>query len=451
MTTRRRTAIVRSVITLGMAVALCAWSKQTPMNSTWQVGGGINITLAATLLCGFLTAGLLSHIGIPKITGYIVAGVVAGPHITEFIDFGTVEKLQLINEVALSFIALHAGAALDRALLSGRTRALILNLVLQSILVPLLVFAAIMAAAPFFSFTARMTQPQVLALAILSAIIAIARSPSSAMAIITECRAKGPFTETALGITVAMDVLVIILFTGAMAVVSPLLGGAETQGWHQAGILGIELTGSLATGALLGFGIRTFYKRVAKDHALFLLFIAFAVTRLSQLTGHQISAITDLHLTLEPLLICIAAGFVVRNATPFGEKLEEDLMRISLPIYVLFFSVAGASLDLAALAACWPLALILAGARAAGLALSTWTAGRMTGLPDTECKVAWMAHLTQAGVAIGLTQIIAREDPKTAAYLTTLTLAVITLNQFIGPVTFKRALILTGEEGKDRR
>ncbi|WP_300671648.1 cation:proton antiporter [Desulfoluna sp.] len=451
MSPNRRTLIVRNILTLGMTVALCAWSKQIPVHTGWQVGGSINITLAATLLCGFLAAELLSHIGIPKITGYILAGVVAGPHVSQFLDFGTVAKLQLINEVALSFIALHAGAALDRALLSGRTRALVLNLALQSLLVPLLVFGAIMITAPLFAFTAQITQPQLLALALLSAIIAIARSPSSAMAIITECRARGPFTETALGITVAMDVLVIILFTGAMAAIAPLLGGSETKGWHQAGILGIELAGSLTVGALLGFAIRTFYKRVGKDHVLFLLFIAFTVTRLSELTGHQLSALAELHLTLEPLLICITAGFVVRNTTPFGEELEEDLMRISLPIYVLFFSVAGASLDLAALAACWPLALILAGSRAAGLALSSWAAGRMAGLPETECRVGWMAHLTQAGVAIGLTQIIAREDPTTAAYLTTLTLAVITLNQFIGPVAFKRALILTGEEGQDRR
>jgi len=445
------TLILRNAVTLIMAVALCAWSKQIPVESSWQVGGSINITLAATLLCGFLTAELLSHIGIPKITGYILAGVMAGPHVTQFLDFATVEKLQLINEIALSFIALHAGAALDRALLSGRTVALGLNLILQSILVPLLVFGAIMAAAPLFAFTAQITQTQLLALALLSAIIAIARSPSSAMAIITECRARGPFTETALGITVAMDVLVIILFTAAMAILSPLLDGSDTRGWHQAGILSLELTGSLAIGALLGVGIRAFYKYVGKDHALFLLFIAFTVTRLSELTGHQISAVTDLHLSLEPLLICITAGFVVRNATPFGEELEEDLMRLSLPIYVLFFSVAGASLNLSALAACWPLALILAGSRAAGLALSTWIAGRMAGLPAPECRLAWMAHLTQAGVAIGLTQIIARKDPTTAAYLTTLTLAVITLNQFIGPITFKRALILTGEAGKDRR
>lgn len=451
MSPRRRRVIVRNTITLGMAVALCAWSNQAPVGSTWQVGGQINITLAATLLCGFLTAELLAHLGIPKITGYIVAGVVAGPHVTAFLDFATVEKLQLINEVALSFIALHAGAALDRALLAGRTRAIAVNLILQSLLVPLVVFGALMATAPLFAFTAEITRAQLLVLAILSGIIAIARSPSSAMAIITECRARGPFTETALGITVAMDVLVIILFTAAMAAVSPLLGGGRAGVWHQAGVLGLELAGSLAVGALLGFGIQAFYKRVGKDHALFLLFIAFAVTRLSMLTGQQLSAITELHLTLEPLLICITAGFVVRNATPFGEGLEEDLMGLSLPIYVLFFSVAGASLDLAALAACWPLALILVASRAAGLALSTRAAGHLTGLPAPECRLAWMAHLTQAGVAIGLTQIIARKDPATAAYLTTLTLAAITLNQVIGPVTFKRALTLTGEAGKDRR
>ncbi len=451
MIKRQRTTLIRTGLTLIGVVALCAWSQQLPVHNGWQVGGGINITLAATLLCGFLMAELLSHMGIPKITGYIVAGVIAGPHATQFIDFHTLEKIQLINEVALSFIALHAGAALDRDLLSSRTRTIVINLLLQITLVPLFVFGAIMATAPLFAFGDLMSQTQLLVLAILSAIIAIARSPSSAMAIITECRARGPFTDTALGITVAMDVLVIILFTGAMAVVSPLLGGSETKGWFQAAILGVELAGSLAAGALLGYGIQFFYRHVSKDHALFLLFIAFAVTRITKLTGDQLSAFTDVHLTLEPLLICIAAGFVVRNATPYGEELEENLMRISLPIYVLFFSVAGASLDLAALAACWPLALVLVLSRAAGLILSTWAAGHLTHLPVKECRLAWMSHLTQAGVAIGLTQIIAREDPATAAYLTTLTLAVITLNQGLGPVAFKRALIAMGEAGQDRR
>lgn len=451
MNPRHRTTLIRTGLTLIGVVALCAWSRQLPVHNGWQVGGGINITLAATLLCGFLTAEILAHGGIPKITGYIVAGVIAGPHVSQFIDFQTMEKIQLINEVALSFIALHAGAALDRNLLSGRTRAITVNLLLQITVIPLFVFGAIMATAPLFAFSDLMSRVQLLVLAILSAIIAIARSPSSAMAIITECRARGPFTETALGITVAMDVLVIILFTGAMAAVSPLLGGNETKGWYQAGILCIELIGSLAAGAFLGYGIHTFYKYISKDHALFLLFIAFAVTRITKLIGDQLSAVTDVHLTLEPLLICIAAGFIVRNATPYGEELEENLMRISLPIYVLFFSVAGASLDLAALATCWPLALILALSRAAGLAVSTWTAGRLTHLPAQECRLAWMSHLTQAGVAIGLTQIIAREDPATAAYLTTLTLAVITLNQCIGPVAFKQALVLMGEAGQDRR
>jgi Kef-type K+ transport system membrane component KefB len=316
---------------------------------------------------------------------------------------------------------------------------------------PLLVFASIMLTAPLFAFTANITQPQLLALALLSSIIAIAFSPSSVMAIITECRARGPFTETILGITVAMDVLVIILFTCAVAFLTPLLGGAETKAWHQAGILGMDIAGSLAIGALLGVALQAFYKHVGKDHALFLLFIAFGVTRLSELAGLQLSSATELHLTLEPLLICIAAGFIVRNATPFGEELEKDLHRIALPIYVLFFSVAGASLDLGALAACWPLAIILAVSRAAGIALATWCAGCIAGLPAQECRLAWMAYLTQAGVAIGLTQIIAKKDPETAAYIITLTLATITINQFIGPVALKRVLILTGEEGKDRR
>ena len=126
----------------------------------------------------------------------------------------------------------------------------------------------------------------------------------------------------------------------------------------------------------------------------------------------------------------------------------DSLDRISLPIYVLFFSLAGASLNLEALRATWPLAVCLAGVRALGIFGATWLAGTLSRDPPGHNRIAWMAYLTQAGVAIGLAQLAERQFPEVGLYLTTVVLAVITINQVVGPIAFKMALNLVGEVGR---
>jgi Kef-type K+ transport system membrane component KefB len=131
-----------------------------------------------------------------------------------------------------------------------------------------------------------------------------------------------------------------------------------------------------------------------------------------------------------------------------GTAFTTALDRVSLPVFVLFFSLAGASLDLAALALTWPLALCLAVIRAAAIWLAAWAAGALSGDPPQYNQTAWMAYLTQAGVAIGLAQLAMRKFPAIGTYLTTVVLAVICLNQIVGPIAFKMALHRVGETGR---
>ena len=153
-------------------------------------------------------------------------------------------------------------------------------------------------------------------------------------------------------------------------------------------------------------------------------------------------------LNLEPLLICMSAGFSVQNFSDMGRFFMDGLERISLPIYVLFFSLAGASLDLDALHIAWPLALSLAVVRGLGILAATWLAGVLNRDPASHRRSAWMAYLTQAGVAIGLAQLAERHFPEIGVYLTTVVLAVITINQVVGPITFKASLNIVGEADK---
>ena len=436
-----------NMLALGLLIGFVLWVERIAPASSLDHVGWINFSLGFVLLAAFIAAKLLKLAKLPLITGYIFTGIIAGPHITSFITAETVSRLKLIDDLALSFIALSAGAALRMPFLRERIKAICFNVFFQSLVVFVLVIFFIMTTGSLFDFTRNLTFKKLMALAILLGVMSVARSPSSAMAIISETKAKGPFTDTVLGVTVAIDVLIILLFTIAMTVCGAFLTGeAETPGVFSA--LFIELTASLAVGLLVGKVVSFYFERVGHNPSLFILFTAFCITKFSAALAQFMEFQYGESLHLEPLLICMSAGFFVQNFSKAGAALEKNLNRSSLPIYVLFFSLAGASLDIEALHICWPVAVALAVVRIAGIFIATW----LTGIIDHESRpyryTSWMAYITQAGVAIGLAQLAERQFPEIGVYLTTIALAAITINQVVGPVTFKLALGLAGETNK---
>ena len=184
-----------------------------------------------------------------------------------------------------------------------------------------------------------LTSSQIMVLACLLGVIAVARSPSSAIAIINECRAAGLFTTTVLGVTVAMDVLIIVLFTLAMTVSEIIMGAGTAVDFRMVTVLSLAVAGSLALGIVLGKGISLYIERVGHDLPLFLLFFAFSVFKASIWFNHLMDTHFAVSLHLEPLLICISAGFTVQNFSRCGPVFMHGLERFALPIFVVFFSV----------------------------------------------------------------------------------------------------------------
>ncbi len=433
------------VFLLTILVLLALWIRTTRIETEWQQGGLSTFFLGFLLLLAYGTATMLRRARIPLISGYIFAGMIVGPHVTGLLTNETVLKLRVVDDLALSFIALTAGASLHVDFLRNRLKAIALNISFLTIFVFGLVFGFVLVGASFFQVTRTMSGAQVTALASLLGVIAVARSPSSAIAVISESRASGVFTETVLGVTVAMDVLIIMLFTMVLALTNVLLvSGSGIHAYAVSAVSG-EMIVSLAVGFLFGKGIAFYIKKVGHDLPLFLLLIAFGIVKGSLWLDQVIQTKFAISLHLEPLLVCMSAGFTVRNFDQEGLRFLESLERISLPIFVLFFSLAGASLDLEALKMTWPIASSIAIARCAGIFLATWLAGTIMRDPPYQNRMAWMAYLTQAGVAIGLAQLAERQFQGIGTYLNTIVLAVITLNQLIGPVTFKAVLELVGE------
>ena len=432
-------------LTLIFLAAFAVGLKSFEVESSWQRAGLANFSFGFLLLMAFLSARILKMARLPLISGYIVAGIVAGPNVSNLLTDAMVERLRLIDDVALSCIALAAGGALHLPILKQRVKIIVLNIAFITLLVFGLVFMFVVSTGNYFAFTRQLSAVQIIAFAVLVAVVAVARSPSSAIAVISECRASGPFTETVLGVTIAMDVLIIILFTVALTSSRIILGGKVIIEDNVFMALSLEMAGSFLIGVVLGKGISFYIRRVGRDLSLFLLFLAFGVTKVSQWLSLFIGNHFGIYLHLEPLLICMTAGFIVQNFSKSGPLFMESLNRITLPVYVLFFSLAGASLNFDALILCWPLTLCVTAVRTVGIFSATWLAGRITRHPPHHNRNAWMAYITQAGVAIGLAQLAQRQFPEIGVYLTTVVLAMIAINQLVGPVTFKIALNLMGE------
>lgn len=437
-------------LVLVFLAALALGLKEVDIGTARQEAGWINFALGGTLLAAFVIAKLVCRIGLPMLSGYLFAGILAGPFVSGFLSMESVERFKLIDELALSIIALAAGAELHLGAMKTRARAIISNIVLITVLVFAAVSLFVAASGSLFNVTADFSSSQLAAFAILIGVISVARSPSSTIAVINECRAAGPFTETVLSVTMVTDILIIIMFTIALSMSRHLVFAGSGMQWHAIGALGAEIAVSMAVGVALGKAVSLYIRHIRHDFLIFLIFMAFAVSRASMGFNEFMEEYARVSLHLEPLLICMSAGFFIRNFTPEYSDFLDGLGRVAMPVYVLFFSLAGAALNFHSLLLCWPLALALVLVRAAGLFGGSWVAGKISKIPPSHHYFAWMTYLTQAGVAIGLARLAMREFPEIGIHLNTVVLAVIAVNQVIGPVLFKAALHGVGEVGQSR-
>ncbi|MGD9234649.1 MAG: hypothetical protein PVH67_12405, partial [Desulfobacterales bacterium] len=195
-------------ITLFLLAGFAFWIKIIDVGSNWQQAGLTTFSLGFILLAAYITAKILRIAELPLISGYIFVGIIAGPYITGFLTETMVVQLRLVDDLALSFIALTAGGTLQIQFLRKRGKAIAINIFLITLIVFMLVFLPFLFISNRLNLMPDLASSQIMVLACLLGVIAVARSPSSAIAIIKECRASGLFTSTILGVTVAMDVLI---------------------------------------------------------------------------------------------------------------------------------------------------------------------------------------------------------------------------------------------------
>ncbi len=150
---------------------------------------------------------------------------------------------------------------------------------------------------------------------------------------------------------------------------------------------------------------------------------------------------------LEYILLSMAAGFVVQNFSAEGPDMIAALEANSMPIFALFFAVAGAEVDLQALGLAWKIAAVVLLARFVALWAATYVGARMAHSEPAIRKHAWTGFIAMAGVSLGIAHLIRDRFPELGASMATIIIAIIAVNQLVGPPLFRYALVRSGESG----
>jgi Kef-type K+ transport system membrane component KefB len=402
----------------------------TPLGEAGQ-GSTALLTFGILILGAYTIGEIATAIRLPKIVGYLIAGVIFGPSVMNVVSATGVERLTGVSQLAVALIAFLAGAELRWSEVRDNWRKLVrlmgTELGLTFIVLGLLVYGLVST----FDIIPQPTQPRLIAFALLFASIAIVHSPAVTMALLTETRASGPVARTTLGVVLLADVAVVLLFSITLSIARWLV---PTTGMSANVLLAIwEIVGAFLVGGLIGLGVAAYMRFVGRELMLFAVLVAFF--------GLEITRV----LHVELLLTLIVAGFVVENMSSQGEQLRHAMERSAAPVFVVFFALAGAKIELESVVPLLPFVVPIAIARALSIRTGIALGARWAGASEDERRYTWLGLVSQAGVAIGLATIVAQAYPQLGAQLRGMLLALIAVNETVGPVLFRRALANAGE------
>ncbi len=410
-----------------LLVVLAGLMHATRSFAPGDAGGSAGPLLAFgyVLVSAFFAGGLFKRLGLPRLTGYIAAGIVAGPMVLGLVSRDVVASLDVVNGIAIAMIGLTAGNEIELRAMKPLLRSIAGITAVGVLGTTVLLAAAVWLMRPLLPFMNGLQPAQATAVALVLGVVMVAQSPAVVVALRNELRADGPVVRTALGVVVLGDLVVIVLFP-IVSTITKAAFGDGSDAVHAASTLGWEM------GVLLALYLR----KVAGGASMFLFLVMVVVAEVGR------------RLHFDPLLVALSAGMVVRNGTKLGDALEHELQPSSLPVSIVFFAVAGASLHLDVLALVWLPAGVVVLVRGAGLLLGSRLGARLAGAPANVQRYAGVGLLPQAGLALALSMLFAKTFPEFGAEASALTLGVVALNELFAPAVYRLVLLRCGEVGR---
>ncbi len=412
------------------------------------------ISLSVALLSGLLLSRLAKLVKLPAVTAYLVAGILIGPFLigklgiegVGFRSLHEVESFSLLCDLALGFIAFEIGNEFRLSELKTIGKQATVIGIFQAVLTTLLVDAVLIGL--HFMFPDVLTLP----IALILGAIASATAPAATLMVVKQYKAKGPVTSILLPIVALDDAVGLVLF-------SISAGIAKSIGAGNVNVLSvvlepiIEVVLSLLLGAVMGllfnFMERFFHSR-SKRLAVSVGFVLIT-TGLSSLTFN----VGGIHIAFSSLLTCMMLGTIFCNICDFSEELMDRIDRWTAPLFILFFVISGAELNLGVFG---NITIVLIGVvyivvRSIGKYFGAFTSSKAMKCDPNIIKYLGITLLPQAGVALGMANKVANPEFGVAGgdLILNITLFAILVYEIIGPFLTKISLTKAGEitpEGK---
>lgn len=379
--------------------------------------------LAIVLLCGLIAGKLVNFVKLPNVTGYLIGGLLIGPSFLNLVTSSGIESLSFVSSVALGFIAFSIGGEFKTSYFKRVGLTPIIIAILESVMAVIFVTGALIAC----GFDT--------ALSIMLGAIAAATAPAATIMVIKQYKAKGPVTETLLSVVALDDAVALICFGIATAIAQMINNPGQANL-----ILSImdpimEIVQSLLVGGILGFLFvipLRFFKDEDSQQTLIYAFILLALF-IAKRGGFS------------DLLTCMMMGAVFANLSNKSDRVMSICDRITPPIFVAFFVLSGADLNVSILPSIGLMGIVYVVVRVIGKIFGAWLGARISKADKNIQKYLGFALTPQAGVAIGLTVVAKTVVPEYATQIRAVILCGTLIYELIGPSVSKWALKKSGE------
>ena len=398
----------------------------------------MNLVLAIGIIIviGFLGGLVTEKIKFPRITGYIIIGLLLSPSLLNVISAETIENLDIVTNIALGVIAFLIGGSLRLEPIRKLGKSIAWITIFQSLGTWLIVTLLLVFLSPLILDIPSATWSQTyFPLALIIGAISSATAPAAVMAIIHEYKASGPLTTTLMAVVALDDAIAVIAFAVALGVLQPLVNGAGGISFSQMlGVPFLHIAEAIAIGILFGFTLIYIAKLVKTPDLLLVLVLGMI------LLGDGVAEL----LGISAILTNMVAGFIVINR---AKKREIFLVveRIEEVVYAMFFVLAGLHFDLGAMKSAGILALLIVLGRSLGKYFGTRAGATISHAPSGVKKYLGLALLPKAGVTIGLVLLAKRAFPTLGVIMVNAVLASVIINELIAPLLTKYAIFKAGE------
>lgn len=386
----------------------------------------INLILnsALLLLAGFTIGKLVNKIKLPAVTGYLIAGIIMGPSILNVMTPQMNEAATILSHLALSLIAFNIGSQFTIRTIKSLGKSVVWITFLEA-------FGASIVVTLAMYFLA----DQPLHIAMLFGAIAAATAPAATIMVIRETKAKGTFTDTLLAVVAIDDPVCVILFAIASGFASLTLHNAGVSPFmvFLDSILGVIY--ALLVGIGLGLLLTRVIPKIKTPAELQTLSLGLIIL------GSGLA----IQWNLSPLLVNMALGSAIANLSHRADSVIDKITALDTPLYVLFFTLSGASLNLSSLKEIGLVGIIYVVFRVIGKMLGSTLGAYISDADENVKKYLGLGLVPQAGVALGLALIAKQTMPEIGEFIHPAIVSATVIYELIGPPLAKFALIKAGD------